>query len=512
MGQVTRRIKQLLRTDRGMVWLLCATMLLGYALRVWGLTSQSLWRDEVDAIRFATRTLPALLETFREPGENGPLYFLLLRPWLQIFGQSEFSLRYPSVLLGTLAIPLTWVVARRLFRFFGQHPAVRDVAGVLATSVGLSAGLGTLFVALSPYLVWYSQEGKMYALVVVMVLASLAALLWASTPGARHPAGRWLAYIVITSLGFYTHVLLVLMLPVHALLFFLGWPQTRRHGVGALASLACFTLPYLPLVWWQVRLLTSPNFEPGFDFVPLGRMSAILLAALGRGIRPTPSLGFTAVWVFLILAALLLGKGAASRRSTAALLAWLAIPPLLLYLITLQVPLFNDRYLIFIAPAFYLLSAAGLVAVGRHSRSLAVIAFVIAVGLQVVGMWGQVHTPLKADWRNAAAFVQTNRSPGDIVLFQHPYNRIAYAYYAGWDYPWRETPYAPETANMTVADVGARLAPLVEGARYVWLVESEAELWDPRGLNRQWLDSQGQPVADVLFNLVHVTRYQLSGQ
>lgn len=508
---MTLRIQQLLHTGRGAVWPLLATVLLGYAVRVGGLTAQSLWRDEVDAIRFATRTLPALLETFREPGENGPLYFLLLRPWLQVFGQSEFSLRYPSVLLGTLAIPLTWVVARRLFRFFDQRLAPQEGASTPASWMGFSAGLGTLFVALSPYLVWYSQEGKMYALVVAMALASLVALLWASTPGARHPAARWLAYIVITSLGFYTHVLLVLMVPVHAILFIMGWPQTRRHRVGALASLACFTLPYLPLVWWQVRLLTSPTFEPGFDFVPLGRMSAILLAALGRGIRPTPSLGFTAVWVFLILAVLLLGKNAPSRRSTAALLAWLVVPPLLLYLITLQVPLFNDRYLIFIAPAFYVLSAAGVVVVGRHSRSLAVIVFVIAVGLQVVGLWGQTRTPLKADWRNAAAFVEAARTPNDIVVFQHPYTRFAYAYYAGWDYAWREAPYAPVTADLSADEVGAQLAPLVEGAATVWLIESESALWDPGGLNRQWLATHGRTVTDATFNLVRVTRYRLSG-
>ncbi len=506
------RVMQWLRHDRAMKWPLMATTLLAFAVRVWGSTAQSLWRDEVDAIRFATRALPALLSTFRQPGENGPLFYVLLRYWLDITGQSEFAFRYLSVLLGVLAVPLTYLVARRLFRYFDHHTLAADDAAGDRTWQRAVAWLGSLGVTLSPYLVWYSQEGKMYALVVVLALGSVAALLWALTPGARHPAGRWLAYIVLTSLGFYTHVLLVLMLPVHALLFLMGWPATRRHLTGALVSLASFTLPYLPLVWWQWRLLTSPNFQPGFAFVPFGRMSAIMLAALGRGIRPVPALGFTAVWVFLILAALFLAWRRPWRRPLLALLAWLLLPPLLFYLITLQVPLFNDRYLIFIAPAFYLLAAAGLLMIAHHSRGLALAAVVIVVGLQVYGIWGQVHTPIKADWRGAAAFVQAHRSPGDIVLFQHPYNRFAYAYYAGWDYPWRETPYAPETANMTVADVGARLGQLVQGAHDVWLVESEADAWDPGGLNRQWLDSHGTPTLDTAFNLVRVTRFQLPGR
>ncbi len=509
MASWLRRIPTSLRRGRTPAGLLTATVLTAYGLRLWGSTSQSLWRDEVDAIRFATRDLPALLETFRQPGENGPLFYLLLRPWLAVSGQGEFALRYPAVLLGTLAVLLTYRVARQLFRFFDGRLGITNESDRGAARQATTAWLASLWVALSPYLIWYSQEGKMYALVVVLALGSLAALLWALAPGARWPAGRWLTYIVLTSLGFYTHVLLVLMLPVHALLFFMGWPATRHHLGGALVSLASFTLPYLPLVWWQWRLLTSASFQPGFEFVPFGRMSAILLAALGRGIRPLPNLGFAAVWVFLILAALLLAWRGPWRRSLLAVLAWLLLPPLLFYAITLQVPLFNDRYLIFIAPAFYLLAAVGLITVAARSRGLAAVALIVALGLQVYGIWGQMHTPIKADWRGAVAFVQANRSPGDIVLFQHPYNRFVYAYYAGWDYPWREAPYAPETANMTVADVGARLAQLVEGARYVWLVESEAELWDPRGLNRQWLDSNGQPVADAPFNLVRVTRYQL---
>lgn len=503
------RAPQPRRPILGPRWLLPATVLLAFAVRVWGSTAQSLWRDEVDAIRFATRALPALLETFRQPGENGPLFYLLLRPWLALHGQSEFALRYLSVVLGVLAVPLTYLVARRLLRYCDRTVPLPDGSATVNPWHATIAWLASLGVALSPYLVWYSQEGKMYALVVVLGLGSLAALLWASTPGARWPAGRWLAYIVLTSLGFYTHVLLVLMLPVHVVVFMLGWPGTRRHLGGALFSLASLTLPYLPLVWWQWRLLTSPTFRSGFEFVPLGRMSAILLAALGRGIRPLPSLGFTAVWVFLIVAALLLTWQGPGRRALLALLAWLLLPPALLYLITRQVPLFNDRYLIFIAPAFYLLAAIGLVALVQRRRGLAVVAAVIIVGLQVYGIWGQVHTPIKADWRAAAAFVAAARAPGDIVLFQHPYNRFAYAYYAGWDYPWRESPFTAPGSGTTPAAVDARLAQLLDGAHSVWLIESEAETWDPQGLNRQWLQSHGTPVADAAFNLVRVTRYRL---
>ena len=88
--------------------------LVAFAWRAQGLAWQSLWRDEVDAIYFATRHLPETLMMFVQPGQNGPLYFVALRPWFDLMGTSEFALRYPSAVAGTLATLLTWQVARRL--------------------------------------------------------------------------------------------------------------------------------------------------------------------------------------------------------------------------------------------------------------------------------------------------------------------------------------------------------------------------------------------------------------
>ena len=71
--------------------LLLALTLAGFGWRVHALAAQSLWRDEVDAIFFALRDLPETLAMAVQPGQNGVLYFLSLRPWLQAVGTSEFA-------------------------------------------------------------------------------------------------------------------------------------------------------------------------------------------------------------------------------------------------------------------------------------------------------------------------------------------------------------------------------------------------------------------------------------
>ena len=104
------------------------------------------------------RPLPELLAMFRQPGENGPLFFLCLRPWLTISGQSEFSLRFPSAWAGTLALPIVYILLRRLMSGTGRPGDGRTIATV-----------GALLMATGPYLIWYGQEAKMYALLTALV-------------------------------------------------------------------------------------------------------------------------------------------------------------------------------------------------------------------------------------------------------------------------------------------------------------------------------------------------------
>ena len=73
---------------RASAYILLVT-LLAFAVRAYHLGYQSLWRDEADALRFATGPLPGLLSMFKAQGQNGPLYFLALRPWLAAAGPRQ---------------------------------------------------------------------------------------------------------------------------------------------------------------------------------------------------------------------------------------------------------------------------------------------------------------------------------------------------------------------------------------------------------------------------------------
>jgi uncharacterized membrane protein len=492
--------------------------LLAFAWRVYGLSSQSLWRDEVDSIRFATRALPQVVGMFTKPGENGPLFFALLRPWLALAGSSEFALRFQAVLGGVLAVPLTYVLARRLMEVvYPSYSAA--VHGLTMRNLALVAAL---LVAVNPYLTWYSQEGKMYSVLVVAILATQLAFL-AALKQSRW--WRWALYLFLLAVAALLHLMAVLVVVVDVAWLLLLWPNYRRRWLPFLLTLILPLAPYFALVgWWQLRLFLKADFQTGHPFVPLHEIASGLLALYGHGASPQLPAWALAPFVFLLLSGIVfadrvtrqaagpdtlpeVAHGWRAWRITAMLLAWLLLPPLLLFISSLAKPMYADRYVIWIVPAFLLLLAQGIAALATIRRPLGWIALALVVIFGLLGGWRQTHLPIKADMRAAAEYVESRRLPGERVVFQIPYLRHTYEYYAG----------ALEVAvdgrftngGSTPEQVADEMAAAVADAPAVWLVLSEEAMWDSRGLVRTWLDSHGSRTDDQHYQRVEVIRFQI---
>jgi uncharacterized membrane protein len=475
---------------------------LAFTLRLYRLSYQSLWRDEVDTLLFATRTLPELLATFRKPGENGPLFFLAMRPWLAAVGQSEFALRFPSAAAGVLAVPILYQLASRLL---GKKPA----------------WLTALWAATAPYLVWYGQEAKMYALLVVLVPLALW-LTW--RVGHEGRWWQWVLLYLVTTLGFYIHVLTVLVVPLEALWLVIGWIRRpagqgmrRQRWLAASVYFAALVLPYLPMAWWQIKLWLSPTFATGHPFVPLPDILAVLAVAFSRGVIPVREpltllpylLALAAgVWLWSSLAGAEVASAQQEKgRSIAWLVSWLLFPPLALYLISLGMPLFTDRYLIWAMPAFLALTAAGCVALVRAWWPLGLATVGAILALNLAGVWQQTHQPIKADFRSAARFVLSHMQPDDLLIFQIPYNRRVFRYYSSAQFRSLDGPYTNN--GLSPAELDARLTEAMDGVVAAWLIASEVPLWDQRGLTEAWLAAHGVVTDHAEFTRVAVTRYRL---
>ncbi len=450
---------------------LLALLLVGFLIRFWGLTAQSLWRDEVDTYVFATRSWSQVLGMFTRPGENGPLYFLLMRFWITLTGKSDFALRYSSLLAGVLFLPLLY------------H--------LLAPKLGRQTTLvATLLAALSPFFIWYSQEAKMYSF--LLLLAILAT--WLYVEALASGGWRWPAYFVVTVAAIYVHLLAALLIPLHLLLGVFFWRQWRRQWWQGTLTFAGFVLPYLPLAWWEKKLLFSPTFRTGHAWVPLTDMFRRQFAVNFFGIQapPRPFHLPTAVILAPLLFVAVIGLFAPQLKWPArlALLSWFAGGILSVYLISLGMPIYLERYLIWTGPAILALVAAGLIALRDISRPIALAAlFLVLISMG----WGTVHQqvyPIKANLRDLTHDWEKMRQPNDLVIFQIPYMKYSFWFYTNRRPPFREGLYT--NANMSTPEVDKQMRQQVAGHKRVWLVISEEWMWDNRQLVRKWLQTHGK--------------------
>jgi len=133
--------------------LLVIVIFFGFLIRFYDVTRESVWFDEVFSILTAEKSLNEITQIVSHDA-HPPLYFYLLHFWIKLFGDSIFSTRMLSVIIGTSLVLVTYLLASTLF--------------------GNSAGfLSALLIVINPFLIYFSQETRMYILASLFTALSI---------------------------------------------------------------------------------------------------------------------------------------------------------------------------------------------------------------------------------------------------------------------------------------------------------------------------------------------------
>ena len=383
---------------------LVAIVLLGAALRGWQ-SAESLWLDELHTGWTVAETWSDVLPRARI-GNQAPGYFWLVRGWTQLFGHSEISLRFPSLLAGVLLIPaIFWVVKQ-------------------GTGCPLSPLLCALLAAVDPHFVFFSQEARPYALAQLVALGQYVCFVRLLEHGPR--TRLRLIFIATTLLGFYLHYTTLVLLSGELFVWLVcavsprrwedatphtshGGTSSRRqlvHAYGGrnltrdLTVVLIGILPACPHLW---SIAQRRDNWAAFIGQP-GPLAMIQLLSLDL------YLGLPIVWLVISR----LRKTQPPQRTThrLTLACWFGAPLLLLWSLNWLdiVRLFHRRYLIAVGVGPLLLGGFWLARMSPPSRTRIAAALLVLAVLRggMVQQWirdGRLIAERNQDWRGAVAFL-----------------------------------------------------------------------------------------------------------
>lgn len=375
--------------------------------------------------RYVTHREPAagpadVVRAVRLSDTSPPLYYLLLSGWTRLWGTGDLALRGFSMVCGLACVPWLAAIGRRLG---GTVPAAATVV---------------LF-AVNPVVIYYTTEGRMYALLWLLVVALMwLTLRWTETGPRTGVVAAWAA---TAAAGFWVHYFFVFPWAAAVGFLVLRRPADWRRVGLALAALAFLVLPWYrgvpeALGAWRVTAGWLELEPVGFSWLQgVRRMLLQAWSGYANVWPPRRKAELAALLVVSVVALVALWRGRARLAEGPRLLIWAwavaavlgpVVFDLLMSTYTTAVP----RYASTLVPAGMLLAALWVHAVGHR------VAWLVVPVLAVV--WAPNMVRLRqADargwqlFREVAQVATRDLAAGDVaVVHSIPSGVIGIARYA----------------------------------------------------------------------------------
>ncbi len=444
--------------------------------------NQSLWLDEgIQWWAVTTFPLKHLVTEYIKGDFNPPLFHLILYFWVKVFGDSEISLRLPSVIFGTATVYFIYKIALLIFteKSFTIKNFKLKVPEIVA-----------LLTATSGLLVYYSQEARMYSLTALTALGSLYSLLKLHQNRSKLFT---FYFLLFTCLMFYSHYLTWLLIPILLLL------EPLFTGI-----ILLFLVPWLPILWQQLNQGLGAASNPVWANLSSLSLKNILLMPvkflIGR--LPVEANLFYALILFLplclvtyilfqsIIRTLAEVKKLDIRRYPleAILWLWFLTPLILGTFISLKIPIFSYFRFLFLTPIVYLLIIHGISLINKKNQWL-LIGFFICTNLLTSSFYLINSSNHREDWKSAAAYIHLQPAP----VFIYEAVRSPFEYY-------------DRGQSLRVSEDSLDEAI---GKPDVWYISYAQPIFDPQNKVRSTLENLGfQEITKRHFRGVTVIRYK----
>lgn len=385
---------------------------------VFTLAFQSIRLDEAQSIWVSTKSVSQILQLDAQD-VLVPLYELLLHVWMQIFGSSVLAARSFSFIFFLATLPALYSLAKETNN--------KRVAMITIT----------LF-SLSPFIMWYSSEARMYTLFAfVTTLNQLFFVRFISSAGRSSKAG----YVVTTILGLYTHYFFIFLLA--AQFFYLLWrtlakpeyevwvkddiqkPQSRSKRllfihIFLIMIAGIFFIPWM-VYFIQLGVATNsqPLIPPPTSFNIFQAFVNFLFGFQSNSIQSV----LVSLWpIFVLTFFFIFTKREEQAGESINYFAFATfLPVILIFLGSYLRPIFLTRYLILVTPTLFILISW--IFSGYYKQGSRIIFGLLFCLMFVLLMYQNIstNTPLKENYEGVASFLDTQATGSDIIAVTAPF-------------------------------------------------------------------------------------------
>ncbi|MEK7447534.1 MAG: glycosyltransferase family 39 protein [Patescibacteria group bacterium] len=400
----------------------------GAFMRIYGIVMSSIWHDEGYTMWLLKYNPIQIIErTARDV--HPPGYYLIAKPWVMIFGNSAFSIRFLSLLFSVGIIYLVYKIVEKVFD---------DRAAFWAS----------MFVALSPFMVRFAQEARMYGVVAFFTtLGTYFLVKFIQDKSNKALIFYALSMTVAIYIQYYAFFVIMIQWIIVATVtpgfFTFKWSKSLKERLGIfnckwwLAGLASVVLyiPWFPIAYKQVtRVSGSYWIKPEWinaRTIPNNLTQFVVYMHLdGNGYEAI--MGKVLFWLVALTLVgtgfvLLYRKDLSKRVSLFLLYGYL--PMVLVFILSkVRTPVYQDRYFPFSAVAILALWGIGISVI--KSRRIRMTFGGLVFILLILGNV-QMHIDTSHQMKALSMAVKNEMHPGDVVLSGELYTFLDGTYYFG---------------------------------------------------------------------------------
>lgn len=316
-------------------WFALLIFFVNLILKLWFLSYNDLALDEPFTLFHSQKSFAGIFEMLR--GENNPpLYFLFMKIWTSTFGIGTFAARFPSVVFSSLAAAMIYLTGRKFFNL----------------RTGLIASL--LFSFSNTHL-FYAQDARVYALFFLLAVCSnYIFFCLQQTPGSKKLLISW---IILNVLLLYSHFFGIVFV-FFQLIAVLSLKQLRESLLKQ-TLWCCFALillfsPYISIL--IQRFISTTGNTPWIQPPLWSDLYTMFWRFSNTPVNTVIMLALLFIGIYLSFSRKKINNVVLTDKFRI-LLFLLFIPFLFIFFVSFKIPLFLDRYLIFVSLYYYLLVA-----------------------------------------------------------------------------------------------------------------------------------------------------------